>query len=375
MYTESDMVCIAKRENNPKRNYLVVNRLQGKHIPVAPQSAFALFDCLADRLAEAYGSQKLLIIGFAETATAIGARLAIRLDAYYIQTTREQIPGAEYLLFSESHSHATEQKLVKNGLDKILDKVSRVVFVEDEVTTGNTILNIIRLLEQEYPGKTRFSVASLLNGMDASASALYAQKQIDLLYIQKTDHSRYEKLAAAYASDGLYLPAHTAPKEMSDGIAPILCPQDYCNARLCTQGSAYQKACESLWSQAKAAGLPGSGSSVLVLGTEEFMYPALFVGERLQRLGYTVKCHATTRSPIAASADKTYPFHMRCELESLYETGRRTFLYDPPSMDSVWIFTDAPDISRAGISTLLHALKTCKNENIRLYHWGAQNAH
>ena len=34
-YTEKDLVKIAKRENNPKRNYLVVDPLQGKHIPVA----------------------------------------------------------------------------------------------------------------------------------------------------------------------------------------------------------------------------------------------------------------------------------------------------------------------------------------------------
>ena len=50
MYTETDLVGIAKRDNNPKRNYLVVNRLQGKHIPVPPHSAFEMFDMLAGRL-------------------------------------------------------------------------------------------------------------------------------------------------------------------------------------------------------------------------------------------------------------------------------------------------------------------------------------
>ena len=37
-YTEKDLVKIAKRENNTKRNYLVVDPLQGKHIPVASAS-------------------------------------------------------------------------------------------------------------------------------------------------------------------------------------------------------------------------------------------------------------------------------------------------------------------------------------------------
>ncbi len=40
MYKEEDLVRIAKRENNTKRKYLVVNRLQGKHIPVSPKNAF-----------------------------------------------------------------------------------------------------------------------------------------------------------------------------------------------------------------------------------------------------------------------------------------------------------------------------------------------
>lgn len=43
--------------------------------------------------------------------------------------------------------------------------------------------------------------------------------------------------------------------------------------------------------------------TLLVLGTEEFMYPAIRLGEALKRDGAakTVKVHATTRSPIIAS--------------------------------------------------------------------------
>ena len=42
-YVESDLVRIAKRENNTKRGYLVVNPLQGKHISVKPSKALELF--------------------------------------------------------------------------------------------------------------------------------------------------------------------------------------------------------------------------------------------------------------------------------------------------------------------------------------------
>ena len=33
-YVENDLVRIAKRENNIRRKYLVVNPLQGKHVPI-----------------------------------------------------------------------------------------------------------------------------------------------------------------------------------------------------------------------------------------------------------------------------------------------------------------------------------------------------
>ena len=42
-YQQKDLVRIAKRENNTKRNYLVVDPLQGKHVPVEPSKALNLF--------------------------------------------------------------------------------------------------------------------------------------------------------------------------------------------------------------------------------------------------------------------------------------------------------------------------------------------
>ena len=49
-YQQKDLVRIAKRENNTKRNYLVVDPLQGKHVPVEPSKALNLFKSLAEKL-------------------------------------------------------------------------------------------------------------------------------------------------------------------------------------------------------------------------------------------------------------------------------------------------------------------------------------
>lgn len=365
-YIEHEFVSVAKRENNPKRNYLVVNRLQGKHVPVAPEIVFEMFDALADRLQAACKKERLLLIGFAETATAIGARLAVRLGSYYMQTTREQIPNAEYLLFSESHSHATEQKLVKDDVEKILPKVDRVVFVEDEVTTGNTILNIINILEKEYPDKMRFTVASVLNGMDAEAKGRYRERQIGLFYLCETNHRQYAAIAEGYNGDGEYISMDTSCAVPS----AVYRLHGYLNSRRCVLGEAYNKACEALWEQIKAAVPLDKKQSVLILGTEEFMYPALWIGACLEKCGHAVKCHATTRSPIAVSCESDYPLSVRYELASFYEDGRRTFIYDLKKYDSVWILTDAINPKENGVCSLIHALESCGNDDIRLFFWG-----
>ena len=202
MYTEAELVRIAKRENNTRRKYLVVNRLQGKHIPVSPKEALQMFRSLAELIKEAYPSERLLMVGFAETATAIGASVAIECQAAYMQTTREVIDGVDYLYFSESHSHATEQKLVKTDLDKIIGKTDRIVFIEDEVTTGNTILNIVRLIQKTYAQPVSFAVASILNGMNEEALENYKNLKIPVHYLVKTAHDTYTEIAEQYQADG-----------------------------------------------------------------------------------------------------------------------------------------------------------------------------
>ena len=56
-----------------------------------------------------------------------------------------------------------------------------------------------------------------------------------------------------------------------------------------------------------------------MIGTEEFMFPALYIGRKMEKEGAEVRCHSTTRSPIAVSLEKEYPLHSRYELKSLYD--------------------------------------------------------
>ena len=365
-YTEQELAAVAKRENNKKRTWLVVNRLQGKHVPVSPGKALRMFGSLAELLLEEYQGERLLLIGFAETATAIGAAVAEKLGALYIQTTREQIRDVEYFYFSEQHSHATEQKLVKDDLDQVMERVDRIIFIEDEITTGNTIRNIIELLKKAYPGCAGFSAASLLNGMAKTYQEEYAKSGIRLHWLLRTCHDSYEERAADCRGDGI---CHGC-----DSSLPAVVPEEYrisgCrDARRLTDGTLYKTACRQMGREAVERLQPVRGERILVIGTEEFMYPALVLASMLEEKTGWVRCHSTTRSPILVSSEAWYPLHERYELRSLYDRQRTTFLYDLSAYDRVCMVTDAGEEEKEGLYSLINALVSCGNERICVIRW------
>ncbi len=363
-YEKSDLIRIAKRENNNKRGYLLVNPLQAKHIPVSPSKALGMFSALKDRIGNRYDKERLLVIGFAETATAIGAHLAISLKADYIQTTREEIEGAEYLFFSEEHSHASQQRLVLNGLEKVLPETDRIIFAEDEVTTGKTIRNLIAVLKKSCPEHVKFTIASVLNGMSEENAAFFKEQGIDLIYLLKTDHSSYEEIAESFAGNGIFHP----PVSGETYSAPVFEAFGAVNPRKHVSAGQYEAGCRSLREQLKNLTGIETGKRILVLGTEECMYPSVFAASGLEDADNEVRCHSTTRSPILVSLEDDYPLRERFELYSVYDGKRRTFLYNIDCYDMVLVITDAPDADSAGMQSLLHALRS-RNQDIRIILW------
>lgn len=367
-YTEQQVAAVAKREKNTKRTYLVVNPLQGKHVPVSPGKTLAMFEALSDLLLEAYGDERLLLIGFAETATAAGAAAAGRLGSLYMQTTREELEGATYFYFSERHSHAAEQKLVREDLERAVSLAERIVFIEDEITTGDTIQNIVELLERAFPGRFCYSAASLQNGMDESHRQAYEKKGIRLHWLVKTSHEGYEERASACLEDGIYHECVRKKPEVSWEEYTVHGGRD---ARRLVDGKDYERACRQMGQEILERVPWKPEERVLVLGTEEFMYPSILLASLMEDKGMQVWCHATTRSPIAVSKEKSYPLHERYELASLYDQKRRTFLYDLRAYDRVYIVTDAQEREKEGLYSLINALALWGNDQISVIRWKA----
>ncbi|MDR1481507.1 MAG: phosphoribosyltransferase family protein [Synergistaceae bacterium] len=360
LYDEKQLVGVAKRQNNAKRPFLIVNRMQGKHTPINPLEALAYFSQLGRLAAESCErGERVLVVGFAETATAIGAAVALEVaGSVYCHTTREymggRIPSVEFL---EEHSHATDHALHV----KELDGFDRIIFVDDEITTGRTIVNFIRAIRSQGLAKpaVRFTVAALIFGADANISQ--DGERISFAYLTRIDSSKIT------APDVPPVPARVSDANAPD--AERIQVTGLPDPRECVISENYRTACERFAAEAVGR-LCLDGENILVLGTEEFMYPSMCLGRALRSRGKRAWCHATTRSPIEASDVEDYPIKSQWALPSLYDPLRQTYVYNLLGYDSVVIATDAPrnDVAERRI---LGALGALGNSRIHIVRWMA----
>ena len=358
-YKEKDILRLAKRINNSKRSYLLVNPLQAKHIPVSPSEALQMMTSLGELVSERYGDARL-VIGFAETATAIGAVVAksISDECTFIHTTREMAVGANnYIFFTEEHSHATEQKIVADDLETFFTATDTIVLVDDEFSTGKTLVNMVDQLRDKYPAirDKKIVAASIINRLSEENLRRWAAASIESVCLLKLDYLDYTpsvepisvKEAVAISED----------YRSSDALASIIV-QDLPDPRLGVNISYYYEMCTS-----KAELLSQScnlqGKDVLILGTEECMLPALLIGKAIedQKKVHSIMCHATTRSPIGISNIPDYPIQSGYCIHSLYDLMRNTFIYNLRPYDTVLIVSDTKAPFHRGLYELSVALK------------------
>lgn len=319
-----DDIIVHHRSNNKKRDYLFVNALQGKHIPASPSRVYKMTKALADKIDGLHKGDKVVVIGFAETATGLGNLVGEELknkglDVEILQTTREDVIGINLVDFEEEHSHATSQKLViQNEFDLVYmnDILSRKCFiiVEDEITTGNTVINMVSKLKKKLTNPdVRFVVASVCNwqsdadiqrfkdnGIEAISliSGQIKNKDIKMIDIDDTLSERLNSVddSKEELSDvekeflkGFKLALNTSVgvKVMANvertGHKPYIVYDGVFNAII---DAIKFKTIDKI-------------NTIRIIGTEEFMGYPLKIGAMLEKeLGCNVRFHATTRSPI-----------------------------------------------------------------------------
>jgi adenine/guanine phosphoribosyltransferase-like PRPP-binding protein len=369
-------VSVAKRLNNDRRPYVVVQELQAKHLPVSPSNAIAHMKKLGTLLNQKYGHKKCVVIGFAETATALSVIVANSIDSVcgMIQTTREVSRATEeYMEFSEEHSHATEQFVHKATICAMTRNIECVIVVDDEITTGNTAQRLIQtLMSQNLTlSDAIFVVASLINGLSQEMQKAFASQGIRIEYLLHMDihdsnidlRQLKEKAICDY-----FLASNSIAKE------PFRLNGNS-NPRLGMNIKEYASSCDEMIGDILS--LLGDEleecESLLVLGTEECMYPAIALAARIEELfPITVKTHSTTRSPIVSASNVDYPIKSSNKINSFYDPNRVTYLYNIERYDVVLIVTDSEGDCLTGVDSLQKALKAKGNDRIFVFSWCGQ---
>lgn len=308
----TELVGVAVRRN-PRRAHLLVSTVLGKHVPTAPSvvedAGLALGHLVPD------GAAETLVLGFAETATALAHCVGRALGAPVLLSTRRPVPGYDSaVVFEEEHSHATSH-LVLPGDPSLLAGARRIVLVDDELSTGRTVINTISSIAAAYPCR-EFVVASLVDlrsEADISALselALALDVRVDAVSLSSgmlgASPGHEERATALMAS--LDAPA-PAPHRPVDGLRSRRAwGQDIVDGGRHGFSTSDDERLEAAAVALAAELAPALGESVLVLGTEELMYAPLRLARALEdRLRGTVHFSSTTRSPVNVVDVPGYP--------------------------------------------------------------------
>ena len=137
---------------NKKRGFVFVSKVLGKHYPAKPAMMANVYKQLAAQVRAKLDDNPTMVIGFAETATGLGNGVYQYLglsNSFYIHTTRYKLSHPVWLGFQEEHCHAPSHFLydfADANRHVELDKVTNVVLIDDEFSTGQTLNNLVRNL-------------------------------------------------------------------------------------------------------------------------------------------------------------------------------------------------------------------------------------
>lgn len=399
---------------NMKRGFLFVSKVLGKHVPVDPAVPILAGAALAVQLqSELYGwdhpacheiilalkdreqtekvyhtlqesprfvlPKETLFIGFAETATGLGHSVFNLFEnALYMHTTREQIADKDpELYFSEDHSHAVNHRCYPLNTEPLLT-AQMIVLVDDEITTGNTALNIIRELHGKFP-KKEYVVLSLLDWRTREERASYAQleRQLDIKIhtmsllegeltisgnpidpevLQINPANRSDDLKGIVVPEYIRLKGfEVVPISSQDSFGNInLLPYLLLTGRFGISSHENLKTLPLAKKIAQKLQDSRSGKKTLCLGTGEFMYLPMLISTFM---GQGIRYHSTTRSPIYPFEKPEYGIKNAFTFDNPDDPSIKNYVYNVPRKyyDEVYLFLER-DVPQEKLASLLEAL-------------------
>lgn len=323
---------IAERQN-PKRAFLFVSKLLGRHIPVSPSLMRSSYKQLVNKLPD-HLPTPVVCVGMAETAVGLGAGVYQEIrnkypESLYISSTRHPMGNAELMCaFTEDHSHATDHLIYRpqgQELNTRLDNAKTIVLIDDEATTGNTLSHLLTALRQknQLPDLERVVMVTLV---DWSGEAIRSITDLPVTSVSLAKGQwEWTPNPAATPTPSPNNTAHMT----AAGHQPICVNQQW--GRL-----AMDNVVDDFGLHIKAQ----TNERVLVLGSNEFVFKPYLLAERLEQQGAKVQFSATTRSPISYG----YAIESIATFKDNYGLESNNFAYNVlhQSFDRVLLCVETP---------------------------------
>ncbi|WP_405808461.1 phosphoribosyltransferase [Streptomyces sp. NBC_00210] len=314
---------------NPKRAHLLVSNVLGKHVPQSPAVVYGAGYGLGERVRELLGEEqaaRAVVLGYAETATGLGHSVADGVGrAPYLHSTRRPVESvAQAGGFEESHSHATSHLLLPED-PALLAGDGPLILVDDEFSTGNTVLNTIRELHGRYP-RDRYVIVALVDmrsERDRERLSAFADEmgaRVDLVALAsgtvRLPEGVLEKGQALVAEHEAKTDSSTARGSATHGAVRVELgwPGGLPDGGRHGFTPAHRVELEAALPRmaGRIADALGAARRVLVLGFEELMYAPLRLGTALEQVvDADVRYSTTTRSPVLAVDDPGYAIRSR----------------------------------------------------------------
>lgn len=329
-FSEEQLFVVGKRDNNKKRSFLFISKLLGKHLAVKPEvvkaTGFLLsslkynfnndsfVDCIKNNCKPDYRNHAkdndVLVVGFCETATALGMSVASSIEgSTFIATTREPISGVKQLItFEEEHSHASTHFMFSNNIN--LCNFRKIILVDDEITTGNSLLHLMNTLIKNCD-VAEISIMTILDWRNDEQK----QKFIDFSLANNVVINIYSLISGHITDEdkNVYQNKHINIIEETKESTNLSIFQQVkmCNNESKPQiyfsdtgrfGITYHQILSIEEKANKAASKIAQElnphSKILVLGHGENIYIPSRVATYLEDLGHTVSFKTTSRTPI-----------------------------------------------------------------------------
>jgi hypothetical protein len=315
---------------NPKRAFLFVSRVLGRHIPVRPSVMRDSVNRLAAKIPDDLPGP-VLVIGMAETAVGLGAGVHDALsrqrdDTVFLVSTRHPVFGGElFTIFEEEHSHASSHLIYQPQDPEALRRMREarsLVLVDDEASTGKTFINLYRALRLAGLTGIERVVTATLTDWSANAVADAVGPEASSVALLEGGYAFHERADAP-------LPEMPTVDTVANGAWALHADVDW--GRLGVMSHLDTLATDFS---------PGIGERILVVGTGEFVWRPFLLAERLERAGADVHFGSTTRSPIALghAIERAHAF------SDNYGLGIPNFLYnvDPSQYDRILLCSETP---------------------------------